>query len=401
MKSSGETEGLWDRHAAEWRHPAQISSQWQDASHVDARLLESSATREWWGLLEELGITLFITREYEHLVLALSARGGRPHVTFFAVPHPSGLVVDRAARRMYLASTRNPNQIYTLKPTAGLLSRTDNKVRVPAASSFVPVSTAFYPGSLYTHDLALIGGELYANAVGHNCVVKLEPEGRFRRVWWPKCIEQDGRPVFERNHIQLNSIAAGKTLRDSFYSASSCTMGRLRPGHLKYKVDRQGVIFSGRTREPVCGGLTRPHSARQWKGDVWVANSGYGEVGYARSGKFEAVCRLPGWTRGLCVTNGIAFAGTSRVLPRYSQYAPGLDRDSSRCGVHAVCLKTARVLGSIEWPIANQIFAIDWISDSVSPGFLFETPGRRTNRELAFFYRYLTQPDKNHKPGAK
>jgi uncharacterized protein (TIGR03032 family) len=397
MKQGRRMDALWDRHAAEWRDPAQISSQWRDAGQVDPQLFESSVKGEWWGLLEQLGVTLFITREYEHLVLALSARAGRPRVTFFPVPHPSGLVVDRAARRIYLASTRNPNQIYTLQLIAGLLPRTDTKVPLRPSSAFVPVLTSFYPGSLYTHDLAMIGGELYGNAVGHNCVVKLETEGRFRRVWWPKCIELAGKPVFERNHIQLNSIAAGNTLQDSYYSASSCHLGRLRPGHLKYKVDRQGVLLSGRTREPVCSGLTRPHSARLSRGAVWVANSGYGELGFAKDGRFQPLCRLPGWTRGLCMTDGIAFVGTSRVIPRFSQYAPGLDQERSCCGVHAVCLKTARVLGSIEWPAANQIFAIDWVKDGVSPGFLFEAPKRNTKRELAFFYRYLT----NQNSGAK
>lgn len=397
MKQARQNETLWDRHAAEWRDPAQISSHWQDAARLDPRLLKSSAKEEWWSLIERLGITLFITREYEHVVLALSASGGRPRVTFFPVPHPSGLVVDRVKRRLYLASTRNPNQIYTLKPAAGLLPRSDTNVPLQPSSPFVPVSTAFYPGSLYTHDLALIGGELYGNAVGHNCVVRFDVDGYFRRVWWPKCIERGGKPVFERNHIQLNSIAGGQTLQDSFYSSSSCRLGRLRPGHLKYKVDRQGVIFSGRTREPFCSGLTRPHSARLWKGKVWVANSGYGELGLAEEGRYEVVCRLPGWTRGLCVTDGIAFVGTSRVIPRFSRYAPGLNAASSRCGVHAVCLKTARVLGSIEWPTANQIFAIDWIQAGISPGFVFEAPKRKTKQELAFFYRYLT--DRNS--GAK
>jgi uncharacterized protein (TIGR03032 family) len=397
MRKAARDEALWNKHAAEWRDPAQISSQWQDAAQVSPKLLESSTHGDWWGLLEQLGITLFITREYEHLVLAVSAHGGHPRVTFFPVPHPSGLVVDRTARRIYLASTRNPNQIYVFKPAAGLLPRKDTRVHVAPSSPFVAVSTAFYPGSLYLHDLALVHGELHANAVGHNAVVKLEPEGHFRRVWWPKCIELDGKPVFEQNHIQLNSIAAGETLKDSYYSASSCHLGRLRPGHLRYKVDRQGVIFSGRTRQPVCSGLTRPHSARLIEGRVWVANSGYGEVGYASNSGFEAICRLPGWTRGLCVAEGIAFVGTSRVIPRFSQYAPGLDSAQSRCGVHAVCLKTARVLGSMEWPTANQIFAIDWISDGVSPGFLFDASKRGSSQELAFFYRYLT----DHHLGAK
>jgi uncharacterized protein (TIGR03032 family) len=389
MTGADPNEALWRRHSAEWRDPAQIASQWKDASHVDPELLKSSTKGNWWTLLEELGLTLFVTREYEHLVLALSASCGRPSITFFPLPHPSGLVVDRKANRLYIASTRNPNQVYTLQPAFGLLDRADNEARLGRSSPFVPVATDFYPGSMYTHDLALIGGQLYANAVGHNSVATLEHGGRFRRVWWPNCIVRDGKPVFERNHIQLNSIAAGRTIQDSYFSASSSRIGRLRPGHLRYRVDKQGVIFSGRTREPWCSGLTRPHSARLWEGAVWVANSGYGELGYANLGKFDPVCRLPGWTRGLCMTKGIAFVGTSRVIPRYARYAPGLDSTRNRCGVHAVSLKTGGVVGSIEWPTANQIFAIDWIGDSVSAGFLFDAQRRKKNQELAFFYRYL------------
>jgi uncharacterized protein (TIGR03032 family) len=390
MRNSPEDQALWKRHASEWRDPAQIASQWKEASAIDPRMLETRSRGQWWELLERLGVTLFVTREYEHLTLALSAREGRPRVTFFPVPHPSGLVVDRTAHRLYLASTRNPNQVHVLKPTTGLLERTDTKAQADCGHPFAPVTSTCYPGCLYMHDLALIGGELYSNAVGHNAVVRLNLEGGFRRVWWPKCIEHDGKPVFERNHIQLNSIAAGRTPRDSFYSASSCSLGRLRPGHLSYKVDRQGVVFSGRTREPVCHGLTRPHSARLRKGRIWVANSGYGELGFVTDGRLEVVCKLPGWTRGLCLIDDIAFVGTSRVIPRFSRYAPGLDRISSICGVHAVHLKNGSILGSIEWPAGNQVFAMDWISDRVSPGFLFRAERRRSSQEIAFFYRYLT-----------
>jgi uncharacterized protein (TIGR03032 family) len=397
MRRRLKAESLWNHHAGEWRDPAQIASHWHDAGQVDPAMLEGSARGEWWDLLDQLGITLFVTREYEHLVIGLSASGGHPRISFFPVPHPSGLVVNRATHCMYLASTRNPNQVFVLKPAVGLLTRGDSRAKLGSSTPFVPVSTTFYPGCLYTHDLALMDGHLYGNAVGHNSVVKLESDGSFRRVWWPKCIERAGQPIFEQNYIQLNSIAAGATPRDSYYSASSCSVGRLRPGHLRYKVDRQGVIFSGRTRQPMCAGLTRPHSARLWKGDIWVANSGYGELGYVTAGEFECVSRLPGWTRGVCFHGEVAFVGTSRIIPRFARYAPGLDYAQSRCGVHAVCLKTGRVLASLEWPKANQIFAIDWISTSVSSGFVFQAPRRRTSQELGVFYRYLT----NHNLGAK
>jgi hypothetical protein len=402
-----ELNGMWARHSAEWRDSAQVSSQWREAAGIDPQLLESKASRGWWELIGELGVTLLVTREYEHLVMAMSVARGRPRVTYFPLPHPSGLTVDRTSSRIYIASTRNPNQVFVLKPVTGHLDRLDVETKTWPGSPLVPVATSSYPGSLYMHDLAVIGGQLFANAVGHNAVVRLAPEGCFERVWWPRCLEQRGKPAFGQNYIQLNSIAAGETIADSFFSASSAEIGRFRPGHLNYPVDGRGVIFSGRTREPVCTGLTRPHSARfgaltastrqnpagrlPRARPLWVANSGYGELGYVSAGRLEVVTRLSGWTRGLCILKDVAFVATSRVIPKFARYAPGLDVSVSRCAVHAVSLATGRVLGSLEWPNGNQVFAIDWIATRDSHGFLHAAGARKTTKEAAFFYTYLSQ----------
>lgn len=243
------------------------------------------------------------------------------------------------------------------------------------------------------HDLAVIGSNLYANAVGHNAIVRLGLDGTFERLWWPKCVERNGGPDFTCNYIQLNSIAAGTTLRSSFFSASSASIGRYRPGDLSYPVDKQGVIFSGKTREPMCTGLTRPHSARLRGREVWVANSGYGELGFVSDAQLQVVTRLSGWTRGLCMVGDVAFVGTSRVIPRYSRYAPGLQVSTSKCAIHAVSCKTGAVLGSLEWPQGNQIFAIDWMPASETTGFPFEVRSRNADRETALFYTFVT--DKN------
>ncbi len=384
-----ELAAMWALQTAEWRDTAQICSQWREASATDPRLLVSRASSGWWEVLAERGLTLLITREYEHLVIAASAPAGRPRLSFLPMPHPSGLVVDRGRGRVHLASTRNPNQVFMLKPATGRVERADSQTRLPKGGPLVPVSSTFYPGSLYLHDLAMLGSSLHGSAVGHNAVVTLMPDGHFTPVWWPRCVERKGRPVFERNHIQLNSIAAGRTLRDSYFSASSTSLGRLRPGHLNYPVDRRGVIFSGSTREPVCTGLTRPHSARLSDGRLWVANSGYGELGSVSDGVLDVVTRLPGWTRGLCLVDDVAFVATSRVIPRYARYAPGLDVESSRCGVHAVSLSSGSVLGSLEWPYGSQVFAIDWIADRVSNGLPFAVGSRRSRREIEFFHTFL------------
>ncbi len=387
--SAAELEALWSRHSAEWREPALTASPWQQADAVDPRLLQHSVQSRWWETLAECGITLLVTREYEHLVMALLADKGKPSVTCLRIPHPSGLTVDRHRGVIYVASTRNPNQVYELAPVSRLISRRDVTNATAAPKTLVPVSARYYPGCLYLHDLAMVDGKLHANAVGQNAIVRLADDGSFERVWWPKCVDTPRGPMFSRNHLQLNSIAAGEDLSTSFFSASLDYLSSRRPGHKNFPVDRRGVIFSGATRESMVRGLTRPHSARLHADRLWVDNSGYGEVGFIEDGAFASFARLPGWTRGLCFHRGIAFVGTSRVIPRFRNYAPGLDADDSVCGIHAVDIKSGKVLGSITWPYGNQIFAIDWLPRGFTTGFPFSPSSRRTGKgEKMLFYAF-------------
>jgi uncharacterized protein (TIGR03032 family) len=389
VSTAAKRQTLWSRHQNEWRDPLQVISFWKDAADVDASLLEYRVRGAFWETLARLGVTLLVTREYEHLLMAMRAGEDGPRLSYLRLPHPSGIVVDRAQSRAFIASTRNPNQIYELQPVQSLLPRLDMPLPPFIDRPLLPAASRFLPGSMYIHDLALIGEQLYANAVAHNAVVRIHPEGNVEYAWWPRCIDGPQGPMFGRNHLQLNSIAAGSTLARSFFSASTDRVSMRRPGHHNFPVDGQGVIFSGKTREPLVRGLTRPHSARLHREELWVDNSGYGELGRAVKGRYEAVVRLPGWTRGLCFAGEVAFVGTSRVLPRFRQYAPGLDVDRSRCGVAAVDVKTGAILGSLVWPNGNQIFALDWMPTTSATGLPFRVGKRRAlAKERALFYSF-------------
>ncbi len=384
------SETQWSAQAALWCDPAEAVSLHRAEAAIDCRLLAGKTKGDFWGLLESLDITLLVGREYEHFVMALTVRAGRPFVTYMPLPHPSGIAVDRRSGTVFIASTRNPNQIYVFRPLAGTLARKDRPQLETDERPLMPVEARFLPGGLYIHDLAIVGNDLHANAVGQNAVVCIDGH-RHEPVWWPRCIEQRSVPDFGRNYIQLNSIAAGKTLKDSFFSASSDVIGNRFPGQRNYPVDRRGVIFSGATREPIVRGLTRPHSARLWRRVLWVNNSGYGEFGATDNGAFLTVARLPGWTRGLTFVGGYAFVGVSRVIPRFSAYAPGLDGSKSVCGVFVIEMSTGKVVASIVWPIGHQIFAVDWIKASAASGFPYLAAGRNdTSRLERLFYGYRT-----------
>src|SRR5439155_12219932 len=124
------------------------------------------------------------TREYEHLVLALRVVGGKPAVSYLPVPHPSGLAVDRQRGSVHVACTRNPNQVLELRPVTAMLERRDVDAATRPDRPLVPVRSAFYPGCLYLHDLALIDGVLHASATGENAIVRLHSDGGHDRAWW-------------------------------------------------------------------------------------------------------------------------------------------------------------------------------------------------------------------------
>ncbi|GIW41605.1 MAG: hypothetical protein KatS3mg076_2182 [Candidatus Binatia bacterium] len=382
------------RPAAEvaYRNPADVLAAWEGAAEVDPAELAWESTGEFWDLLAEKQRTLVVTREYEHLILALSVENGAPSLSYLRLPHPSGTAFSADTNRLYVALTRNPNQLFEFAPATGTRLREDVPELPPIEDRpFVPVRSWFFPGSTYLHDLAFCGGKLLGTAVGENAVVRFLPEGGYERVWWPESVDGPEGPRFERNYLQLNSIAAGRTLEESFFTASTDRIGEVHPGDPNFPVDRRGVVFSGKTRGPIVRGLTRPHSARLHSGRLWLDNSGYGEVGYVDGESFVAVQKLPGWTRGLSFAEELAFVGTSRVLPRFRSYAPGLDPDECVCGIHAIEISSGRVVGSLLFPGGNQIFSVEAIPARVSRGFPFRADPVYRDRKTALFYAYRSE----------
>jgi uncharacterized protein (TIGR03032 family) len=383
-------ESLWTTADSEYRSPAEVIQYPQGFTNVDQRLLEFQIKGNWWDILGEAGITLLVSREYENLLISMCAdEKGEPRIGIMKMPHPSGITVDRKKGVVHVASTRNPNQIFDLIPVYGLLPRRDVGRAILRENPLMPVRSRFFPGCLYIHDLAMINDELYANSVGQNAVVKIDDCAGYEIVWWPKCVETDQGPNLDQNHIQLNSIAPGEGIENSFYCASTDTIGDIGPGNPDFEVDGKGVIFSGLSREPFVGNLTRPHSVRLYAARLWVDNSGYGQVGYIDGDVFRIVASLPGWTRGLCFFGDIVFVGVSRVLSRFEKYAPGVEASTARCGIYALSLRTGEILGCITWPYGSQIFAVEWVPTSFTTGFAFKMgTEENSEKEKILFYSY-------------
>ena len=337
---------------------------------LDTRpLLESRVNAPFWDLLDSLGISVVVSREYEHFVTILRGTPDEPRQSAMELPHPSGLVYDEDREELVLSSTRTPHQLLFLKP----LRPADYKSEIlpadfcpPAGTMFAPRRSLFLPGDFYLHDLVLIDGELYATVTGHNFVAKISRDGQWERAWWPACLDDLEDGAFSQNCLQLNSIAVGPTLDSSFFTAFSDQTTGAKPWKEGYGPRGKGVVFSGSLREVICGDLTCPHSAKLREDQVWLCNSGYGEVAILDpdTSDLEIVCRLPGFTRGLAFAGCYAFIGLSKVIPKYEPYAPGIRAEESQCGVAILDLSTGEIVAQLTWDSGYQIYDVQ-----ILPGY--------------------------------
>ena len=389
-KSQVAKEMLWQEQGIGLRDPLGIYGSTAELANWTEKSLRFKTKEKFITILEKLNVTLLVSREYEHLVLGIHAKEGKIKQSFVSLPHPSGIAVSDDEQRVYIASTRNPNFIMEMGIVDQHMDRLEDKKKNLASKVLMPLRTKYFPGAYYFHDLALIDGALYANSVGQNGVVKIDMNnsGIDTLFWQVNPKKSDTKKLNTANYLQLNSIAAGKTFEDSFFSASAAKVGKYRPGDKHFPVDGKGVIFNAES-EVVGKGLTRPHSARMHKGEIWVNNSGYGEVGIIKDGKFNCIAKLPGWTRGLCFVGDYAFVGFSVVLKKFEHYAPGIDYDKASCGIAIINTKTGKIEGEIEFPYGNQIFQVESISKEKCEGFQYSGMQTDTQKHISQHYRYI------------
>jgi uncharacterized protein (TIGR03032 family) len=125
-----------------------------------------------------------------------------------------------------------------------------------------------------------------------------------------------------------------------------------------------GQVWSTSDQEAVCTGLVQPHSPRLHNGELYVLNSGAGEIGRIdlSSGRYDCIAFVGGYGRGLSFVGDYAIFGISK--PRHDGYIPNFPlhdrlkalRMPDRCQLIAVNLKTGHVTQAITFEGAAREF---------------------------------------------
>ena len=310
-----------------------------------APVVEYSHSQGLYARLAQLNISLAFT-SYQSGFLYLLGRSPEAgiHMHQTALAQPMGMAVDPDC---------GPGRRSTLTLCdAGRIIRFQNvleageEVNHAFDACYMP-RTIHMTGELAGHDVGIDaeGRCLFVNT-RFNCLAVVSERYSFEPIWRPPFIT--GLVDEDRCHLNGLAMEAGKPAYVTAVSRSDTIDGwrdRRASGGVVIDVERNAVI---------CEGLSMPHSPRLHGGELWVLNSGTGELGvvhrpksaaaHPEPGVFEPRVFCPGFVRGLAFHGDLAFVALSK--PRYRRFE-GLALDQrlaaadseAWCGIQIIDLR--------------------------------------------------------------
>lgn len=235
---------------------------------------------------------------------------------------------------------------------------------------YVP-HVGYTTGDVDAHDIGIDddGRPVFVNTL-FSCLARPSSAANFGVVWKPPFISR----LAPEDRCHLNGLAMyeGTPGWVTMLSRSDVAEG--------WREHRRGggVVMDVRNNEVVCQGLSMPHSPRWYNGRLWLLNSGTGELGHVdlESGRFEALCFVPGYARGLALRGKYALVGLSK--PRNRSFS-GLALDDAlnkrnaeaRCGIVVVNLETGDLLHHLRIEgVVDELFDVAVIPGARRPMLL-------------------------------
>jgi uncharacterized protein (TIGR03032 family) len=339
-----------------------------------AAAFEFHASRLFPSWLAQTGASIaFTTYQAGKVFLIGLNENGQLHIFERTFERPMGLGLG--ARRFWMSSL---HQIWRFE---GFLD--PGQTHDGYDQRFVPV-TGHTTGDIDTHDIHEdANGRPIFVATRFNCLATLSEDSSFREIWRPPFI--DRLAAEDRCHLNGLAMKDGAPAYVTTISETNVLDG--------WREHRRcgGTVYDVKQNARVAGGLSMPHSPRFHQGKLWILQSGTGEFGHVdvNTGRFEPICFVPGFARGLQLTETHAIIGISR--PRKNRTFDGLvlndrlecERTPPRCAVCVINLKTGNLEHQLEIQgIIQEVFDVTLLSQTRKPMAL----GFRTE-EIRFFVK--------------
>ena len=252
---------------------------------------------------------------------------------------------------------------------------------------YLPRAT-YHTGDLATHDVTLVGDDVYLVATRFSCVARLSREFNFEPVWKPSFISE----LAPEDRCHLNGLAMVQG-RPKYATA----LGRTNePGGWRQRKKDGGIVLDIQTDEIVADGLSMPHTPRWHDGRLWLLDSGRGRLLRLdpASGEQETICELPGYLRGLCFVGPWVVVGMCKI--REKHIFGGLPVQEKhkelRCGAAVVDTRTGEMVGMFEFTSGcEELYDICLLPGATRPTIVnrgrAESKQAFSGRETSFWVR--------------
>lgn len=233
--------------------------------------------------------------------------------------------------------------------------------------------SSHHSGPIMGHDLAWCDNQLCGVNTLFNCLCTFEAPWSFGTRWHPSFIS--AITPADRCHLNGLAVAVNGT-SPAFVTALGSS--DQENGWREHKRDG-GCLIDVASGELLLGGLSMPHSPRLHNGQLYLLDSGHGQLLRVdpRTGSRTTICELPGFTHGLDCFGDLAVIGLSRI--RETAVFGGLPlqerNEQLRCGVALVELSTGNRIAHLWFNSGvEEIFALACLPGYRNPALIGPDP---------------------------
>jgi uncharacterized protein (TIGR03032 family) len=312
--------------------------------------------------LSQAGGSLVITTYQAGKVILVGWNGQQVSVLLRQFDKPMGLalqhdpLIDRS--RLALATRHEVTLFANASPLAYAYLE-DQPGRYDAL--YLP-RMSYYTGDLNSHDLAWGDEGLWVVNTRFSCLASLSQDYSFVPRWQPSFISELAPE--DRCHLNGLAIVSGKPRYVTALGETNTA------GGWRATKATGGVLIDVQTNQIVQRGLSMPHSPCWHQEQLWLLNSGTGELWRLNPDTYESevICALPGFGRGLCLVGNYALVGLSQIREQHIFGGlPVQERfEQLICGVAVVDLQRGEAIGLMQFSSGcRELYDVEFL-----PGYL-------------------------------
>ncbi|NER80431.1 MAG: TIGR03032 family protein [Leptolyngbya sp. SIO1D8] len=318
--------------------------------------LRSVHTTNFPDLLNQLGISLAVSTYQAGKVVLIRADGETLNTHFRMLQKPMGLAVDETGKMAIGTSSH----IWEFRNVPAVAPKLDSVGNHDAC--FLP-RNIHVTGDIDIHEMAWGNEGLWFVNTRFSCLCTQDLDHSFVPRWRPPFVSAYAPD--DRCHLNGLELVEGRPKYVTALGTTDTASGwRAHKAH-------GGILMDVTTNGVLAQGLSMPHSPRWYRNQLWVLESGNGNLSTVdlATGHVNPFVWLPGFTRGLDFYGPLAFVGLSQVRESavFSDI-PLTQRLTERiCGVWVINIETGQTLAFLRFEDAVQeIFAVQ-----VLPGMRF------------------------------